>query len=225
MIIVTGASKGLGRAICERLLKKKFEVLGLSRNVKGIPFSSYSCDVSSYEQVKKIANKLKSKKKKISGLINAAGIASMNLALTTPYETVVKIIATNLLGTIFACKIFTPLMIRENKGNIINFSTIAVPLGLKGESIYVASKSGVEGFTKTFAREVADFNIKVNCIAPGPIKTDLLKGVTNRQIKKVIKKQIFNKQYTKDTICDVVEILLDKKTDSITGQIVNVGGV
>ena len=115
--------------------------------------------------------------------------------------------------------------IRENKGNIINFSTIAVPLGLKGESIYVASKSGVEGFTKTFAKEVADFNIKVNCIAPGPIKTDLLKGVTSRQIKKVIKKQIFNKQYTKDTICDVVEILLDKKTDSITGQIVNVGGV
>ena len=101
MIIVTGASKGLGRAICERLLAKKFEVLGLSRNVKEIPFSSYSCDVSSYEQVKKIANKLISKKKKISGLINAAGIASMNLALTTPANISQNIINTNLLGTIY----------------------------------------------------------------------------------------------------------------------------
>ena len=224
MIIITGANRGLGKAIYSRLKKKGNKVLGISKS-KSKDLNIISCDISNYSELKKIASDLKNKKTKVNGLINVAGIASMNLALTTPYETVVKIIATNLLGTIFACKIFTPLMIRENKGNIINFSTIAVPLGLKGESIYVASKSGVEGFTKTFAKEVADFNIKVNCIAPGPIKTDLLKGVTSRQIKKVIKKQIFNKQYTKDTICDVVEILLDKKTDSITGQIVNVGGV
>ena len=76
-------------------------------------------------------------------------------------------------------------MLRQKQGSFINFSTIAVPLGLKGESVYVASKAGVEGFTKTFAKEVANFNIKVNCIAPGPIKTDLIKGVTDKQIQKI----------------------------------------
>jgi len=224
MIIITGANRGLGKAIYSRLKKKKIKVLGISKS-KSSDSGIISCDVSNFGKLKKIAFELKRKKTKVSALINVAGVASMNLALTTPGDTVSKIINTNLLGTIFTCQIFTPLMIRQKKGNIINFSTIAVPLALKGESIYVASKAGVEGFTKTFAKEVADFNIKVNCIAPGPIKTDLLKGVTNQQIKKIIQRQIFNKQYSKDTICDLVEILLDKKTDSITGQILNVGGV
>ena len=225
MIIVTGASKGLGRAICERLLKKKFEVLGLSRNVKGIPFSSYSCDVSSYEQVKKIANKLKSKKKKISGLINAAGIASMNLALTTPANISQNIINTNLLGTIYSCQLFSPLIIRNKYGSIINFSTIAVSLGLKGESIYSASKAGVENFTRSFAKEVSHFNINVNCIAPGPIKTNLLKGITKEQIKNIISKQIIVKQFAPKDICNLVEILLDSRSNSLSGQILHVGGV
>ena len=224
MIIITGAKKGLGKAIYNRLKKKGNKVLGISISKSEDP-DIISCDVSNYIELKKIASGLKNKKIKIQGLINVAGVASMNLALTTPHETVIKIINTNLLGTIFACQVFTPLMIRANKGNIINFSTIAVPLGLKGESVYVASKSGVEGFTKTFAKEVADFNINVNCISPGPIKTDLLKGVTDKQIKKIIRRQIFNKQFSKDTICDLVEILFDEKMNSITGQILNVGGV
>ena len=224
MIIITGARKGLGKAISNRLKKKGNKVLGISRNKSDDP-EIISCDVSNYIELKRIALKLKNKRTKIKGLINAAGIASLNLALTTPHEIVTKIINTNLLGTIFACQVFTPLMIRANKGNIINFSTIAVPLGLKGESAYVASKAGVESFTKTFAKEVANFNIKVNCIAPGPIKTDLTKGVTDKQIQKVIRRQIFNKQFSKDTICDLVEILLDERMNSITGQILNVGGV
>ena len=65
-------------------------------------------------------------------------------------------------------------MLRQKYGSFINFSTIAVALALKGESVYVASKAGVEAFSRTFAREMADFNIRVNCIAPGPIKTDRL---------------------------------------------------
>ena len=68
-----------------------------------------------------------------------------------------------------------------------------MPIGLKGESIYVASKAGVEGFSKSFAREMSDFNIRVNCIAPGPIETDLIKGVDKKLIDRVIKKQIITK--------------------------------
>lgn len=224
MIVVTGASKGLGRAICERLLSKNIAVLGLARNVEDIPFSAMQCDVSSYEDVKTIAQKLRKEKVQVDGLINAAGIASMNLAVTTPPSVSEKLIQTNLLGTIYCCQLFAPLMFRNKNGSIINFSTIAVALGLKGESIYAASKAGVEGFTRAFAREVADFNVNVNCIAPGPINTNLLKGITVEQIHHIVSQQIIPRQFTPEAVSDLVELLLDSKSKSLSGQVLNVGG-
>jgi len=224
MIVVTGASKGLGRAVCERLISKNVEVLGLARNVEDVPFPSLNCDVSSYESVKAVAQSLRKDGKRVSGLINAAGIASMNLAVTTPKSVSQKLINTNLLGTIYCCQLFAPLMLRYKQGSIVNLSTIAVALGLKGESIYAASKAGVEGFTRSFAREMADFNVKVNCIAPGPIDTNLLKGITSEQIGKIVSQQIIPRQFTPDAVADLVELLLDSRSDSLSGQVLHVGG-
>ena len=116
-------------------------------------------------------------------------------------------------------------MMRKRKGKIINFSTIAVHLGLKGESIYAASKAGVEGFSKSFAREMADFNISVNCIAPGPIKTDLIKGVSQNKIDNIISQQIIQKQFQKSDVCDLVDMLLDERSSSLSGQVLHIGGV
>jgi len=225
MILVTGASKGLGKAICMRLLSKNIEVFGLARNVSDVTFPAINCDVSSYENVKAVAKSLKRDGTKIDGMINAAGIASMNLALTTPPNVSQRIVQTNLLGTIYCCQLIAPLMIRYKMGCIINFSTIAVALGLKGESIYAASKAGVEGFTRAFAREMADFNVNVNCIAPGPIDTSLLKGISAEQINKIVSQQIIPQQYTPDAVCDLVEMLLDKRSISLSGQVFHVGGV
>ena len=224
MIVVTGASKGLGRAICERLLSKNFEVYGLARYVDGLSFPSQSCDVSSFENVKGVARSIRKEGFAVSGLINVAGIASMNLALTTPSSVTQNILHTNLLGTIYCCQQIAPLMVRRKSGSIINFSTIAVALGLKGESIYAASKAGVEGFTRSFAREMADFNINVNCIAPGPIDTSLLKGITAVQIEKIVAQQIIPLQFTPDEVCDLVEIALDARSKSLSGQVLHVGG-
>lgn len=225
MIIVTGASKGLGRAICERLISKKNEVFGIARNVENISFPSMSCDVASYENVKAVVKKLKKDNVKVSALINAAGIDVMNLAVITPNETSQKIIHTNLLGTIYCCQQFGVLMLKNKSGSIINFSSIAVSLGIKGESIYAASKAGVEGFTRSFSREMADFNINVNCIAPGPIDTELLKGISSAQKEKIISQQIIPKQFKPNDVCDLVEILLDNKSNSLSGQVLHVGGV
>ena len=224
MIVVTGASKGLGRAICDRLISKNLSVFGLARNIEKTPFPSMSCDVSSYEDVKATTQRLKKDRSKIDGLINAAGIASMNLAVTTPPKVSQNIVQTNLLGTIYCCQQIAPLMIRNEAGSIINFSTIAVALGLKGESIYAASKAGVEGFTRTFAREMADFGVNVNCIAPGPIDTNLLKGISATQIEIVVSQQIIPKQFTTDTVSDLVELLLDERSRSLSGQVLHVGG-
>jgi len=224
MILVTGASKGLGRAICDRLLSKGIPVFGLARNIEGVPFPSMPCDVSSYDDVKAVAQRLKKEGVKVQGLVNAAGIASMNLAVTTPPDVAQNIIHTNLLGTIYCCQLIAPLMLRHKAGSIINFSTLAVALGLKGESIYTASKAGVEGFTRSFAREMADFNVNVNCIAPGPIDTNLLKGITSSQIDKIVTQQIIPKQFTPDAVSDLVEILLDERSHSLSGQVLHVGG-
>ncbi len=225
MIVVTGASRGLGRAICDRLLSKNIEILGLARRVDGLPFRAMSCDVSSYDAVKAVAQALKREGARVAGLVNAAGIASMNLAVTTPPDVSQSVVSTNLLGTIYCCQLIAPLMMRNKAGTIVNFSTIAVALGLKGESIYAASKAGVEGFTRAFAREMADFNINVNCIAPGPIDTSLLKGITAGQIGKIVSQQILPKQFTPDAVSDLVELLLDARSHSLSGQVLHVGGV
>ena len=225
MIIVTGASRGLGQAITERLVECGEEVIGLARNTSGLKINAIESDVSDYASVKKASKEVKRMKKPVKAFINAAGVASMNMAVTTDESTVQKLIQTNLVGTIYCCQLFAPIMLRQKRGSFINFSTIAVTLALKGESVYAASKAGVESFSRTFAREMADFNVRVNCIAPGPIRTDLLRGITDAQIEKITSQQVIQKQFQKSDVCDLVELLLDEKATSLSGQVLNVGGV
>lgn len=225
MIIVAGASRGLGQAITERLIERGEEVIGLARNTSGLKINAIECDVSDYASVKNASKEVKRMKKPVKAFINAAGVASMNMAVTTDESTVQKLIQTNLVGTIYCCQLFAPIMLRQKQGSFINFSTIAVALALKGESVYAASKAGVESFSRTFAREMADFNVRVNCIAPGPVRTDLLRGITDAQIEKITSQQVIQKQFQKSDVCDLVELLLDEKSTSLSGQVLNVGGV
>lgn len=225
MIIVTGLSRGLGKAIAERLNEKGEKVVGLVRSVNGMKFETIECDVSDYSSVKRASRAVKRMKKPVKAFINAAGVASMNMAVTTDESTVQRIIQTNLVGTIFCCQLFAPIMLRQKHGSFINFSTIAVALALKGESVYAASKAGVESFSRTFAREMADFNVRVNCIAPGPIRTDLLRGITDTQIENITSQQLIPKQFQKSDVCDLVELLIDEKAASLSGHILNVGGI
>jgi 3-oxoacyl-[acyl-carrier protein] reductase len=225
MIIVTGASRGLGQAITERLIENGEDVIGLARNTNGLNINAIECDVSDYASVRNASKEVKRMKKPVKAFINAAGVASMNMAVTTDESTVQKLIQTNLVGTIYCCQLFAPIMLRQKQGSFINFSTIAVALALKGESVYSASKAGVESFSRTFAREMADFNVRVNCIAPGPIRTDLLRGITDSQIEKITSQQVIQKQFQKSDVCDLVELLLDEKASSLSGQVLNIGGV
>ena len=91
--------------------------------------------------------------------------------------------------------------------------------------MYVASKAGVEGFSKSFAREMSDFDVRVNCIAPGPIDTGLIKGVEKRLIEKVISNQIIQKQFEPDDVSDLVDLLISPKAKSLSGLVLSVGGV
>ena len=224
MIVVTGASKGLGAAICDRLVDGGHEVYGLARDVVDLRSDGQSCDVRSYEELRSVARHLKAKKVDVTGLVNSAGVASLNLALTTPPHVTETIVNTNLLGTIFSCQVFAPIMIRQKHGSIINFSSLAVKLGLMGESVYAASKAGIETFSRVFAKEVSSFGIRVNCISPGPIRTDLLKNVSNEEIERTVSGQIIRKQFEPSDVCDLVEFLLGPKSRSLSGQVLMVGG-
>jgi 3-oxoacyl-[acyl-carrier protein] reductase len=225
VIIVTGASRGIGAAIAHRLWEAGYEILGIARTHSDSPFEFRKADVSSFSELKIIAKELQSRKIEVTGLVNAAGIASLNLAVLTPPEKVESIIRVNLIGTIFSCQAFSPLMIRGKSGSIINFSSIAVALGLSGEAVYAASKAGVESFSRTFAREMSGHGVRINCISPGPIDTALLKGVSETQVASIIKNQIIQKKFTPSDICDLSEFLLSEKSASLSGEVLHIGGV
>ena len=157
-------------------------------------------------------------------LINAAGIASMNLVITTPPATVKRIVETNLLGTIYCCQQIAPALIRRGRGRIINFSTLGVPLAIKGEAIYIASKAGVEGFTRVFARELSPYGITVNAIAPGPIDTALIAKVPKDNIAAVVNQQIIQRQGTPEDVWKVVSMLLSEESAMVSGQTLYIGG-
>lgn len=225
MIIVTGASRGLGLAVAQRLMENGHEILGISRSGNHSDFEIINADVSDFSELKSMAKRILAKKTEITGLVNAAGIASLNLTLLTPPEKVDSIIRINLMGTIFSCQAFSPLMIRAKKGSIVNFSSIAVSLGLSGEAIYAASKAGVENFSKTFAREMSGHGIRINCISPGPIDTELLRGVSNSQIENIIKNQVIQRQFTPSDVADLAEFLISDKSQSLSGEVLHIGGV
>tara|TARA_B100000073_G_scaffold185662_1_gene153655 strand:+ start:4651 stop:5328 length:678 start_codon:yes stop_codon:yes gene_type:complete len=225
MYIVTGGSSGIGKAIADHIRNEGEEVFTLSRKeIKG-DSNHFSCDISDYQSLRSVYLELLKKDTKIYGLINCAGVASMNLAMTTPPKVTEKVIQTNLMGTIYCNQIFSPLLIKNKRGRIINFSTIAVHLGLKGESIYAATKAGVESFSRVFAKELSPFKITVNCVAPGPIRTNLLRGITNEQIKNITNNQIIQKEMNLKDVIDIVDIILDVRSQNITGQVLHVGGV
>ena len=223
-VIVIGASSGLGLEISNFLRSTGFKVISISRRSLCDP-NHFSCDVSNFLSLKQVYSALLKNNEKIYGLINCAGIASMNLALTTPDSVTQRILAVNLQGTIFSNQIFAPLLIRNGGGRIINFSTIAVHLGLAGESVYIASKAGVEGFSRSFANEMSKFGITVNCIAPGPIRTNLLKGISDHQIKIIVNRQIIKKVMNPSDVSNLVNLLLSESSENLTGQVLNLGGV
>lgn len=224
MIVVTGASRGLGHEISKRIIGTGDEVFGLARDVSELDFPAESCDVADPASVSKAAKKVRETGKKVTGLINCAGVASMNLVMTSSVSQIENLVKVNLLGTIFACRAFSPLMVRTGFGRIINFSSIAVKLAIAGEATYAASKGGIETFTRAFAREMSGHDITVNCIAPGPIPTDMMRGVSSAQIDRIIQQQVIRRQFSSDDVCDVIELLLLPSARSLSGQILNLGG-
>jgi 3-oxoacyl-[acyl-carrier protein] reductase len=223
-VVVTGASRGLGQFCADKLHEAGFKVIGIGRAlVADRPYEMRQADVSDSESVAAAMKDVR-RDPGVFALVNAAGIASMNLVVTTPSETVRRIIETNLLGTIYCCQQIAPALIRRRGGRIINFSTLGVPLAIKGEAIYIASKAGVEAFTRVFARELSPHGITVNAIAPGPIDTALIAKVPRDKVDSVVQQQIIQRQGTPEDVWNILSMLLSPESSMVSGQTLHVGG-
>jgi 3-oxoacyl-[acyl-carrier protein] reductase len=223
-LIITGTSSGLGAYIAEQALVQGYHVIGLSRTeTKHSDIDWRRCDVADPVSIKNAIWDLR-RDSSVYGLINAAGVASMNLTIATPPETAHKLIAINLLGTIYCSSLVGKWLIKQRVGRIINFSSLAVQMAIKGEAIYAASKAGVETFSRSFAREMGDFNVTVNTIAPGPIDTRLLAKVPKKNIEDIVSQQLITRNGTPEDVWKVAKYLLSEDSAMITGDVFHIGG-
>ena len=224
-IIITGASRGIGHYLATHLHDEGHDVIGVARNFpEQTSFRTTLCDVTNLEAVNATFRNL-NVNNDIYALINCAGVLHTKPVISISDKQITEIIDTNLKGTIYCSKSVIRPFLKFGSGRIINFSSIAATKALKGDSVYSASKAAVEIFSKSLAKEVAAKQVTVNCIAPGIIKTDMTKGLTEDQIEKLISLQTIPLQGELNDIYNVVKFILSKESNMISGQIFNIGGV
>jgi len=228
VMLITGARKGIGRALAETYAERGWRVIGCSRETSDYFHANYRhvpLDVSDQDAVKKMVTSIRKGEGRLDALINNAGVASMNAALLTPIDSVRRVLETNVIGTFLLCREAARLMQKNRFGRIVNFTTIAVPFNLEGEAIYAASKAAVESLTRILARELADNGITINAVGPTPIQTDLLRGVPPEKIQKLLERQSIHRMGEPRDIINAIDFFLRVESDFITGQVIYLGGV
>ncbi len=228
VILITGTRKGIGKFLAERYLERGWRVIGCSRQAGSITnpkYRHFSLDVADEAGVKKAFLEIKKDYGRLDALINNAGVAGMNHTLLTPLGALQKIFNTNVVGTFLFSREAAKLMQRSGGGRIVNFTTVAVPLRLEGESVYAASKAAVEVFTKVLAKELSEYKITVNAIGPTPIKTDLIGAVPAEKLDKILQSQSIHRFGEMEDVANCIDFFLKPESSFITGQIVYLGGL
>ncbi len=226
--LISGARKGIGAALVKHYLDCGHIVFGFSRSpldYENNNFHYFEGDVTDENFVIGLVKSIREKYGRLDNLINNAGIASMNHSMLTPLSTARKIMETNFLGTFLLCREAAKLMKSNNYGRIVNFSTVAVPLQLEGEAIYAASKAAVMTLTQILAKEFSSFGVTINCIGPTPIETDLIKGVSKTKIDQIVERQAIKRLGSFEDVKNVIDFLISRKSEFITGQQLFLGGV
>jgi 3-oxoacyl-[acyl-carrier protein] reductase len=228
VVLVTGAREGIGRALAEHYLAAGDAVVGMSRQGSDLVAPGYRhvcADVTREAEVKEALAQVRRDFGGLDVLVNNAGIAAMNHALLTPMDTVERILSTNVAGTFLLCREGAKLMQRRRFGRIVNFGSVALPLKLEGEAIYAASKAAVVALTQILARELAEYGITVNAVAPTPVRTRLIANVPPEKIERLIARQAIPRFGEIRDITNVIDFFLRPESDFITGQVICLGGV
>lgn len=234
VVIVTGGSRGIGKAIVERLSQKykvilnyykserKAQEIQLNLKSKGIEIDIYKADVSKREEVKGLVNFVIEKYNKIDVLINNAGIDQVKLFIDITDEDWNNIINTNLTSVFYTTQETLKNMIPNKQGCIINISSIWGIVGASCESHYAISKAGIDAMTKSLAKELGPCNIRINSIAPGTIDTDMNKDYSEEEMREIREQIPLGRIGKTDDIAKCVEwIITDTYT---TGQVISING-
>lgn len=229
VVLVTGSRKGIGRHLVDHFLARGFAVAGCSRQPFDGPepggYRHFCTDVTDEAGVVGMVSAIEREMGALTIVVNNAGIASMNHLLLTPLATVQKVFATNVFGTFLVLREAAKVMAARRYGRIVNFATVATPLDLEGEAGYAASKAAVESLTRVAARELAPLGITVNAVGPTPVLTDLIRNVPRAKMDALIARQPLRRLGEFRDVTNVIDFLVSRDSDFITGQTVFLGGV
>lgn len=234
---ITGATRGIGKAIALELAKEGYNIAlnyrtenealeNLKKEISEIGVECYPVqgDVSKAEDSERMTKEIIEHFEQIDVLVNNAGITKDNLILRMKEEEFTDVINVNLVGTFNITKNVIKYMTKKRYGKIINLSSVVGISGNAGQSNYAASKAGIIGFTKSIAKELASRNITANAVAPGFIQTDMT-NVLKDEIKEAIEGTIPLKRLgTAEDVAKVVKFLVSDESSYITGQVINVDG-
>ena len=231
--IVTGAAKGIGRAIVERFIAENYFVIAIDVDVEngeklecnfGKEKIFYTnTDIANQTQVAEFFSEIINKYKKIDVLVNNAGIIKDNLIWNMSIDDFDSVLNINLKGTWLMCKQAAIVMKEQKSGRIINIASRAW-LGNRGQSNYSASKAGIVGLTRVLALELGKYNVLVNAVAPGLINTSLTQKLENDVLQKLIDAQPTRSMGNPEDIANAVAFLANENTKFITGQTIYVDG-
>jgi 3-oxoacyl-[acyl-carrier protein] reductase len=234
--LVTGGSRGIGRAICLKLAAEGYHVLvNYQRNEtearktvqmicdQGDEAETMQFDVSSKDEIQKVLGTWVDghKDTPIEVLINNAGIRKDNLMMMMPEQDWHDVLRTNLDSFYYITKLVVPGMVLKRYGRIVNVVSLSGIKGLPGQTNYSASKAGVIGATKALAQEIGRRGVTVNAVAPGFIKTEMTEGIEEGQFRAIIPMQRFGEA---DEVAEAVLFLASKGASYITGEVINVNG-
>ena len=229
-VLITGASRGIGRAIALRLKEKNHEVIGTATSKLGIESLAkegvigIELDLNNKKSIETFNKLLVNEHTDISVLINNAGITRDNIVLRMTDDEWMEVMNVHLNGNFKISKTILKFMLKKRWGRIINITSVSASIGNKGQSNYSAAKSGVEAFSRSLAKEVGSRAITVNSVAPGFIETDMTEGIT-AEIKKEIINQIPLSRFGRaEEVAELVEFLISEEASYITGQTIHING-
>jgi 3-oxoacyl-[acyl-carrier protein] reductase len=234
--VITGAARGIGRAIALRLAKDGANVMfnyssseesanNLVKEIEklGVKGKAFKADVRDYSQIQEMKKQI-AEQFKVDILVNNAGIVRDGALALMSRENWQDVLDTNLSGAFNVTRSFMVDFIKQKKGDIINISSYSGVHGNPRQVNYAASKAGMIGFTKALAKEVGGYNIRVNAVAPGFIETDMVSNLNEEMKGKALEMIPLKRFGQADEVASVVRFLLSSSGQYITGQTIQIDG-